>query len=81
LAHARAAGVRMTVPLQCLVLYGIAVHVNSYFERGQTMKAHVIEKLLMMGFAITIACAVGSYTSAQLSHFSDVFAKVATVTR
>lgn len=45
------------------------------------MKAHVIEKLLMMGFAITIACAVGSYTSAQLSHFSDVFAKVATVTR
>jgi hypothetical protein len=43
------------------------------------MNAYLLEKCLMMGFAVVVACTVGSYAADTIHHVSDVLAKVTQV--
>jgi hypothetical protein len=45
------------------------------------MNAYLVEKCLMMGFAVVVACTVGFYAADQIHHISDVLAKVTQVQR
>jgi esterase/lipase superfamily enzyme len=45
------------------------------------MNAYLLEKCLMMGFAVVVACTVGSYAADTIHHFSDVLTKVTQVQR
>jgi esterase/lipase superfamily enzyme len=45
------------------------------------MNAYLLEKCLMMGFAVVVACSVGSYATNSIHNFTDVLAKVTQVQR
>jgi hypothetical protein len=45
------------------------------------MNAYLLEKCLMMRFAVGVACTVGSYAADEIHRISDVLAKVTQVQR